>query len=58
MCEKHPEAQGTVCGEFVCGFCYIDELVTRKVRHPKPYEYVQKADAHGVLHWVAVDIAN
>lgn len=35
-CEKHPLSGGVVCGEFVCGSCYGERLLTEKMQKPRP----------------------
>jgi hypothetical protein len=60
MCKKHPEARGTVCGEFVCGMCYMDTLMATPVRmdrHPAPSDYVTKLDKFGHPKRVLVPLA-
>lgn len=48
MCVKHPTATGTVCGTFVCGFCYMDDLMTTSVpKAPPPADYFPVKDKYG-----------
>ena len=36
MCPKHPESGGLVCGEFVCGACYGEALLSEPYRPARP----------------------
>jgi len=40
-CERHPESRGMVCGEFVCGMCYGERLLSEPmVPAPRLSPYV------------------